>query len=198
MAIHRMRYDRSMVASSPWRQQDCIAAYRFAAEAHRGQTVPGTDGLPYVMHVSMVAMEVMATLAIESFDKPDLAVQCALLHDTIEDTEVTQGELAERFGAAVAHGVAALSKDASLPRSERMADSLERIRQQPREVWMVKLADRITNLQPPPARWSKEKRIRYRDEAKNILRALGAASPYLARRMRAMIDGYAEFLDTAT
>ena len=193
-----MRYADVMVESPPWRQQRYIDAYRFAAEAHRGQIFPGTDGLPYVMHVSMVAMEVMTALALETFEAPDLAVQCALLHDTIEDTGVSPEDLEGRFGAAVAAGVAALSKDPSLPKPEQMADSLRRICQQPREVWIVKLADRISNLQPPPARWSKEKRTRYRDEAENILDALGPASPYLAARMRRMIDGYQAHIDAAT
>lgn len=39
----------------------------------------------------------------------------------------------------------------------QMQDSLRRIKSQPREVWMVKMADRITNLQPPPGHWSEEK-----------------------------------------
>jgi len=71
-----------------WSQDKYITAYKFAAEAHNGQLVPGTT-LPYIMHVSFVAMEITAALSVEQVDKPDLAVQCALLHDTIEDTDVT-------------------------------------------------------------------------------------------------------------
>jgi len=41
---------------SHWSQDTYIKAYRFAAEAHNGQLVPGTT-LPYLMHISMVAME---------------------------------------------------------------------------------------------------------------------------------------------
>lgn len=36
-----------------------IRASRFAAEAHNGQLVPGTD-LPYMLHINLVAMEVLA------------------------------------------------------------------------------------------------------------------------------------------
>lgn len=39
-----------------WTQANYIKAYRFAAEAHNGQLFPGTD-LPYIMHVTFVAME---------------------------------------------------------------------------------------------------------------------------------------------
>jgi (p)ppGpp synthase/HD superfamily hydrolase len=75
-----------------------------------------------------------------------------------------------------------------------MEDSLRRIRQQPREVWRVKLADRITNLQPPPSYWTPEKRGKYRAEAVTILDALGEASPFLATRLRGKIEAYGEFL----
>ncbi|WP_428266658.1 HD domain-containing protein [Haliangium sp.] len=178
----------------PWSPDRYLTAYRFAAEAHRGQTVPGTDGLPYLMHLSLVCMEVMSALAVEPGDDPDLAIQCALLHDVIEDTDVTHEQVLASFGRAVADGVQALSKDPGLPKAERMADSLARIQAQPRAVWLVKLADRITNLAPPPASWSADKRARYRDEAGRILAALGGASAYLSARMQARIEAYAAHL----
>ena len=176
--------------STSWSPDTYLAAYRFAAEAHRGQVVPGTDGLPYLMHISLVAMEVMGALQAERFDEPDLAIQCALLHDTIEDTDVTYERVSDLFGRAVADGVRALSKDATLAKDERMADSLRRIQTQPRAVWIVKLADRITNLQPPPAHWTIAKRAKYRDQARDIRAALGPASPYLSARIDDKIVAY--------
>ena len=51
--------------ASEWSQDIYINAYRFAAEAHwnrkKKQVVPGTD-IPYLMHFSLVAMEVIAAL----------------------------------------------------------------------------------------------------------------------------------------
>ena len=173
-----------------WSQDAYLEAYRFAAEAHLGQLCPGTE-ISYLMHIGFVSMEVLAALAAEEYDDGDLAVCCALLHDTVEDTEVSREDVAERFGDAVAAGVAALSKDSSLAKSERMADSLRRIRAQPREVWLVKLADRISNLAPPPAHWSAEKTTAYREEAQEILDALGEASPFLSARLAERIDAHA-------
>ncbi|MBB4264410.1 HD domain-containing protein [Roseospira visakhapatnamensis] len=187
--------------SSPWSQEHYIRAYRFAAEAHWNGTlrqhVPGTD-LPYLLHFSLVAMEVIAGLATETDVDGDLAVQCALLHDTLEDTAIGYGDVVAAFGVPVADGVRALSKDPAigrgLPSPERkqqqMADSLARIRAQPRAVWMVKLADRITNLQPPPAFWSRDKIDRYRDEAHAILVALDGGCPALEARLRQKIAAY--------
>jgi (p)ppGpp synthase/HD superfamily hydrolase len=72
-----------------------------------------------------------------------------------------------------------------------MADSLRRIAAQPREIAMVKLADRITNLAPPPAHWPRDKRIAYRDEAIVIADALARTDTALDARIRARIVAYA-------
>ena len=175
---------------SPWSQEKYIKALRYAAEAHHGQTVPGSE-MPYVVHVTMVAMEVIAALGHEDGLDGDLAVQCALLHDVIEDTGISYEKLAAEFGTDVAEGVLALSKSSLLKsKPEKMADSLERIKQQPKEIWMVKLADRITNLQPPPGHWKDEKIERYREEAEEILAALGDASKFLSERLAEKLQVY--------
>ena len=71
-----------------------------------------------------------------------------------------------------------------------MADSLKRILTQPREAAMVKLADRIVNLGPPPPDWSEEKIASYRQEARLILDALGLCSPTLSRHLGKRIALY--------
>jgi (p)ppGpp synthase/HD superfamily hydrolase len=163
-----------------------MAALKFAAEKHLTQTFPGTQ-LPYLVHLVTVASEVIAHLPVLALDDPDLAVGCALLHDTIEDTGTTRDELAARFGEAVARGIDALTKKAV---RDKMADSLRRIREQPREIWIVKLADRTANMDTPPHYWPAEKRRAYRDEAVQIADALGGAAPVLDARLRARIAAY--------
>jgi (p)ppGpp synthase/HD superfamily hydrolase len=172
-----------------WSQDVYMAAARFAAQAHLGQTVPGADE-PYLLHVTLVAMEVSAALRAEPGFDEDLAMQCALLHDTIEDTDVSYEQVVAAFSQAVADGVLALSKDPALPKEQQMPDSLRRITAQPREVWLVKLADRIVNLQPPPKYWQPDKIAAYGQEARSILVALGEASPFLAARLEAKIAAY--------
>jgi (p)ppGpp synthase/HD superfamily hydrolase len=181
-----------------WSQESYISAYNFAARAHNGQKVPGTD-LPYIVHVTLVSMEVMTALANRNSVNADLAVQCALLHDTIEDTPVTYDLVQDAFGQSVADGVLALTKDKSIAadmadKKERkrsmMQDSLRRIREQPQEVWMVKLADRITNLQTPPHYWDEDKIQRYKQEAVLILDQLRDASDFLAYRLMERIAQY--------
>jgi (p)ppGpp synthase/HD superfamily hydrolase len=177
-------------------------ALDFAAAKHGDQRVPGS-GFPDVVHVTKVAMEVLAATEEEpGFDR-DLALTCALLHDTVEDAEdaatadATRAEIRSDFGARAADGVEALTKTGSGSKAEQMRDSLRRISAQPREVWLVKLADRITNLEPPPADWPLEKRRRYLEEAKEILVELGSGSPALSRRFEQKLEEYRAFCGEA-
>ncbi len=188
-------WGRSML--NQWSREKYFKALKFAAEAHKDQIMPGTD-LPYVVHVSLVAMEILAALAVEPVDRPNLAVQCALLHDCLEDTYIIYDEIVSKFGSYVADGVLALSKDGAIGVSEnehkrkwlQLENSLQRIKQRPKEIWMVKLADRITNLQPPPKHWNDEKIARYKKGAELIYRELASASDYLGQRLRMKIDRY--------
>ncbi|TNE48150.1 MAG: bifunctional (p)ppGpp synthetase/guanosine-3',5'-bis(diphosphate) 3'-pyrophosphohydrolase [Deltaproteobacteria bacterium] len=182
--------------ASPWSQANYDKAMRFAAYAHGEQKVPGTP-ISYVMHLSLVTMETMTALAhTPGSCDADLAIACALLHDTIEDTDVTYEDVHSEFGLAIADGVLALTKDKNLPtKQEQMEDSLHRIVEQPKEVWMVKLADRITNLAPPPNYWKNHKRRKYHVEAQLIWDKLHAASPFLAARLQQRIENYTQYFD---
>ena len=163
---------------------------KFAAAKHHGQTVPGTN-LPYIVHISNVAMEVMIAADYTSGFNLNFAIQVALLHDTLEDTSTTVDELTGVFGQNIATAVSALTKNNSLPQSEKMQDSLNRIKLLPKEVWAVKLADRITNLQKPPLHWSIAKINTYRNESLILLDELTGGNEYLEGRLGKKIMSYA-------
>lgn len=181
-----------------WSQDSYLKAWHFATRAHGDQTYKGSlpgEVRPYINHLGSVAMELIWVLPYTEGVDGNLAVQCALLHDVLEDTPTPYQDVLDAFGPAVAAGVQALTKDETLPgKQAQMEDSLARIRQQPREVWMVKLADRITNLSPPPFHWDEQKIAHYRDEAKMILDALGDANTLLAERLAQRIDNYGTYL----
>lgn len=179
-----------------WNPDHYQRAILFAGEAHAGQLFPGTQAA-YVVHLAQVAMEVMNAWNNAPGDwDVDLAVQCALLHDCLEDTPTPYETVAKKFGEPVAQGVLALTKEEHLPKAEQMMDSLARIRSLNKpEIAMVKLADRITNLQSPPPHWDKAKIARYQQEAHVILDQLGYANDFLAARLRAKIEAYIRFLD---
>jgi guanosine-3',5'-bis(diphosphate) 3'-pyrophosphohydrolase len=146
--------------------------------------------MPYEIHLVKVAMEVMAALPHHPDLDADLCIQSALLHDVVEDTPVSAEQLRAEFGDDVARCVLALTKNDQLPKSEKMQDSLDRIHAAGAAAALVKLADRITNMAPPPANWSSEKRAAYLEEAQQILLALGKYSPFLASRLLARMEAY--------
>ena len=170
-------------------------AIKFAAAKHaaQNQTIPGTN-LPYVVHLSNVAMEILiASFHSENFNL-DFAIQVALLHDTIEDTSTTFGDLDTEFGLDIANAVFALTKNTDLPGEVQMQDCIRKIKLLQPEVWAVKLADRITNLQPPPPHWNNERKIRYRDEAGFILSELRDGDEYLTKRLEEKIEEYGGYV----
>ena len=66
---------------------------------------------------------------------------------------------------------------------------------QPKEIWMVKLADRITNLQPPPGHWDNDKKKKYLEQAGLIHDELKGASEYLSTRVKEKIQKYQTYID---
>jgi (p)ppGpp synthase/HD superfamily hydrolase len=177
-----------------WNQDTYLKTLLFAGQAHRKQKVPSSE-MSYVVHITNVAMEV-ANALIQGVDKDldgTFAIQCALLHDTIEDTEVTYEDLVTEFGTRVADGVLALTKNEALAKEVQMADSLKRILKQGKEVRMVKMADRINNLQKPPKHWDTNKMKRYHKEAQFMLEQLGGVHVYIETRLRQKIDIYKQY-----
>jgi len=167
-------------------------ASRFAAEKHSEQKVPGSKA-NYLLHLSNVAMEILiCSEHSPNFDR-DFALQVALLHDVLEDTDTTLQELETHFGKDITEAVMALSKDESLPKSQQMQDSLDRIKKLRYEVWAVKLADRITNLQRPPSYWGLDKKLLYLQQARQILEALKNGNAYLSHRLEMKILDYSLF-----
>lgn len=177
-----------------WDQDTYLKTLLFAGYAHRNQMVPSSE-MSYVVHITNVTMEV-ANALIQGTDKDldgTFAVQCALLHDTIEDTDVTYKDLVVEFGTRVADGVLALTKNETLPKEARMADSLKRIVKQGKEVRLVKMADRINNLQKPPKHWDTAKMKRYQKEAQFMLEQLGGVHVYIEARLKQKIAVYEQY-----
>lgn len=175
-------------------QEKYTKALNFAAAAHGEQKTP--YGYPYLTHITLVAMEVIHACEegkIE-LEKADKAITIALLHDTIEDTNVTYDDIFNEFGLEVAEGVEALTKDESLPKKQQIADSINRLLTQPYEVQMVKLADRISNMQKPPQDWDSKKIFDYHKDAKFIYSCLKNCNMYLSKRLEEKINNYIVYI----
>ena len=119
-------------------------AYVFAARAHKGQT--RRSGEPYLSH----PLEVANMLADMRLDSTTLIA--GLLHDVLEDTEVTAAEIRENFGAEVADlvdGVTKISRVQEASPEVRQAETIRKIILAmigDLRVIFIKLVDRIHNL----------------------------------------------------
>lgn len=169
-------------------------AWLLAAHHHENQRYKTPEQgvtLPYLTHIGAVLIEAQQALRHHPEFDANLLLCSAVLHDTLEDTELTADSIRTTFGSSILAGVQALTKDESLSsKRAKMEDSLRRILAEPPEIAAVKLCDRINNLSPPPHAWTMEKRAAYRDEAQFILDQLRQVSPYLSQRLADKIAAY--------
>lgn len=132
-------------------------AEAFATKAHEGQERK-FSGKPYIVHPSRVVTTLRA------WGATDDVLAAGWLHDTVEDCDVTVGEIKHEFGPRVATLVGALTKPRpDRLRSEQIPDgwqgnrkraaavlALRQLDEAPPEASAIKCADRMDNLQDYP------------------------------------------------
>lgn len=131
---------------SPTKEEiSCIErAYTFAKKAHEDHT--RYSGEPYIIHPTAVA-EMLADIGMST-----KTVAAALLHDTIEDTDVTAEDIEEEFGEEILFLVEGVSKLGSVryKGTDRHNESLRKLfvaTSQDIRVLIIKLVDRLHNMQ---------------------------------------------------
>ncbi|MDF7638981.1 bifunctional (p)ppGpp synthetase/guanosine-3',5'-bis(diphosphate) 3'-pyrophosphohydrolase [Lactobacillus sp. ESL0791] len=143
-----MTHEQVIAACKKYMDDDQVAfvekAYKFAAAAHKEQK--RASGQPYIVHPTQVA-GTLATLGLD----PD-TVAAGFLHDTVEDTPVTNDDIKEKFGKDVAFivdGVTKLNKYEYKSHQEFLAENHRKMliaMAKDLRVIMVKLADRLHNM----------------------------------------------------
>src|SRR6516164_2677460 len=119
-------------------------AYEFSLHHHQGQK--RASGEPYLVH----PLEVASVLADMRLDTT--AIAAGLLHDSIEDTDVTVDDIRNEFGEQIAHiveGVTKISKIEFASQEEQQAESVRKMvlaMVDDIRVVMIKLADRLHNM----------------------------------------------------
>ena len=119
-------------------------AYEIGAQAHEGQT--RKSGEPYITHPVAVA-GILAELGLDAE-----TIIAAILHDTLEDTELTSERIAVEFGPTVVElvdGVTKLDKVRFRSRQEAAAESFRKMllaMARDLRVILIKLADRLHNM----------------------------------------------------
>lgn len=154
-------------------------AVAFATEAHRGMTRKDEEASPYINH----PLAVVAIL-VEEGGIADCATLCAaILHDTIEDTGTTHGELVERFGREVADIVREVSDDKRFDKQVRKDLQIAHTAYASPRAKLVKLADKIANMRDildrPPVGWSGDRKREYFDWASRVVLGIRGTHPNL-------------------
>ena len=119
-------------------------AYELAAKVHEGQK--RLSGEPYIMHPLSVAL-ILVRLGMD-----DASIIAAMLHDTVEDTDLTNDEIKKEFGDTVAELVDGVTKIGRVPLQTKEEQQAENIRKmliamsRDIRVIIIKLADRLHNM----------------------------------------------------
>ena len=120
------------------------AAYEMAKKGHEGQM--RKDGSPYLTHCVATA-----EIAVD-FGLDEDSIVAALLHDTIEDTDITHEEIERRFGSAVADIVDGVTKLTRVQYTSKEDEQMENLRKmlmamaKDIRVILIKIADRLHNM----------------------------------------------------
>lgn len=111
----------------------------FATNVHKGEKRKGKD-MPYIFHPLEAAMIVSHMSTDENL------IIAAILHDTIEDTDVTYEEIAREFGEKVAKFVEKETEDKSKSWMERKEHTLKRLEKETLEVKIIAMGDKLSNM----------------------------------------------------
>jgi (p)ppGpp synthase/HD superfamily hydrolase len=115
-------------------------AIGYAARAHEGQRRKAGN-IPYIAHPVAVAM------SLQAMGCPEIVVAAALLHDTVEDTDVTLADIRDAFGEEIASIVAGVTEpDQGNRWEERKQRLIDRLRTASLEIKLVAAADKYHNL----------------------------------------------------
>lgn len=153
--------------SDPW--SVVVSALQFAADRHLHQRRKDAAASPYINHPIALLHLLHQDMGVTD----PVVLAGALLHDTVEDTETSLVELETYFGSEIAKVVAQVTDDKSLPKAVRKQHQVEHAGHLCDRAKLVKLADKICNLQDliasPPAGWSVARCQEYCDWAKRVV-----------------------------
>lgn len=127
-------------------KEDVRKAFEMAADAHKDMR--RKSGEPYILHPLAVAL-----ITVQEIGLGVTSAICALLHDTVEDTELTLDDIEREFGTTTAHIIDGLTKistvleetNTSTKQAENFKKILLTLADDPRVI-LIKLADRLHNM----------------------------------------------------
>ena len=146
-----------------------LKAIEFASRKHSTQRRKDEEASPYINHPIVVTHLLADTGGITDL----VTLMAAVLHDTIEDTATTPGELDDQFGQTVRKVVEELTDDRTLDKTARKGLQIEHAHRLSRRAKAIKLADKIANVRDvteyPPANWDLSRRIEYLNWTEHVV-----------------------------
>jgi len=157
---------------------ELLEALQFAAIKHQYDRRAGYDRLPYINHL----IKVTNCLANRIGERDEALLLASVLHDIVEDTEVTVEELEQRFGREVAEIVSELTDDMNLPYEERKRQQVAQAPKLSLKARKIRLADKASNLRDIfsyPIDWSLEKKAAYLHNSEQVAERIKGDNPQL-------------------
>lgn len=139
-----LRLLRTKLKTKPGGKEQIRAAFQMAAEAHK--SMRRKSGEPYILHPIAVAK-----ICVEEIGLGVRSTICSLLHDTVEDTDITLEDIQREFGSEIARIVDGLTKISNVidVNASKQAENFKKIlltlTDDPRVI-LIKLADRLHNM----------------------------------------------------
>jgi guanosine-3',5'-bis(diphosphate) 3'-pyrophosphohydrolase len=137
-----------------------LPAIHFASEKHKLQRRKGSLDIPYINHTIRVAYILQQT----GKENDPALLAAAVLHDVLEDTDATEGELNDLFGNEICSIVKEVSDDMSLTYDDRKRMQIKKAPGLTPKAKMIKIADKIANITDIltiPLTWSNRRKRKY-------------------------------------
>jgi (p)ppGpp synthase/HD superfamily hydrolase len=158
------------------------AAHAFLADAYRTRMRRSGRTLEHPIAVSDLLVD---------DGQPPTVVVAGLLHDVLEDTDLTSGELRERFGPEVARLVEALTQDTTIVKyRERKAALCRQILDAGPDAAVVSLADKTAKLQSADVRPKRRQLAHYAATLEGIETRYGQSR--LSEHLRDQLDSWTD------
>ncbi|XP_034487767.1 guanosine-3',5'-bis(diphosphate) 3'-pyrophosphohydrolase MESH1 [Drosophila innubila] len=163
--------------------QEFMKCLQYAAQKHSTQRRKDAQSTPYVNHV----INVSTILAVEAGVADEAVLMAALLHDVVEDTDATFGDVENLFGADVCSLVREVTDDKSLEKQERKRIQIKKASKTTSRAKLIKLADKLDNLRDlqvnTPQGWTEERREAYFVWAKQVVDNLRGTNAQLEQQL---------------
>jgi (p)ppGpp synthase/HD superfamily hydrolase len=165
-----------------------LKAAERAAHWHTCQRRKGAAQEPYINHL----LEVARLVAEATGGRDPALVVAALLHDAVEDQDVSRAAIVQEFGEDVAALVMDVTDDKTLPKDERKRLQVVHAPELSPRSALLKLADKTSNLTAmavsPPADWSAERRREYVQWGRDVVAGLKVENAWLEERFADAAD----------